>query len=144
MERIHAEGMRFYAEDGREVLFNGTNVVCKKKELGYTWPDLEPVFRRFKEQGFNLLRYGIFWDGVEPEPGVYDDEYLGRVKENIRLAEKYGLYVFLDMHQDLFSVKWIDGAPLWATLDDGLPHPEGCTMWYEERYASYHIVQPSG
>lgn len=60
---------------------------------------------------------------MEPQPGVYDDAYLGRVKEVVEQAEKYGIYVFLDMHQDLYSVKFIDGAPVWATLDEGLPHP---------------------
>src|SRR5690625_7014008 len=29
------------------------------------------------------------------------------------------------MHQDLFSVKYGDGAPEWATLDEDLPHVTG-------------------
>ena len=124
------KGERFVYHDGREVLFNGINMVCKDPGQGYLFPDPEPVFRRFREQGFNLIRLGIFWDGVEPQPGVYDKAYLARVRDVVELAWSYGLHTMLDMHQDLFSIKWEDGAPLWATLDEGKPHPENFTMWY--------------
>ena len=138
---ILIKGMRFADEAGNEILFNGVNVVCKDPAQGYLFPDLEPAFRRFREQGFNLIRLGIFWDGVEPQPGVYDTAYLQRVKEVIALAWRYGLYTMLDMHQDLFSRKWEDGAPLWATLDDGLPHPENCTMWYDAYLQSEAVIR---
>lgn len=91
--------------------------------------------------GFNLLRFGIFWHGVEPRPGVYDETYLGRVKEIVNLAESCGIYIILDMHQDLFAQKYIDGAPDWACLDDGLPHPESCTIWYNAYLESDAIIR---
>ena len=131
----------FEDEKGNQILFNGINFVCKNKEAGYLFADPEPVFRRFHEQGFNLIRLGIFWDGVEPQPGVYDTEYLERVRDVAELAWKYGLYTMLDMHQDLFSCKWGDGAPLWATLDDGLPHPANCTMWYDAYLQSEAVIR---
>lgn len=91
--------------------------------------------------GFNLLRFGIFWHGFEPRPGVYDETYLGRVKEIVNLAESCGIYIILDMHQDLFAQKYIDGAPDWACLDDGLPHPESCTIWYNAYLESDAIIR---
>ena len=117
MEQILIKGMKFQTFDGKQVLFNGINVVCKDKKSGYLFPNLAKSFQSFHEMGFNLIRFGIFWDGVEPQPGVYDMEYLKKVKDTIQLAQKYGLYVMVDMHQDLFGQKFADGAPDWATLD---------------------------
>src|SRR5699024_9930062 len=37
-------------------------------------------------------------------------------------------YIFLDMHQDLYSSLYSDGAPEWATLTDDLPHVTG-DLW---------------
>lgn len=138
--KIRIENDRFIDENGNQILFNGVNLVCKDKEAGYLFPDTELVFRRFREQGFNLIRLGIFWDGVEPQPGIYDKEYLRKVRETVDLAWKYGLFTLLDMHQDLFSCKWGDGAPAWAALDEGAPHPENCTMWYEAYLQSDAVI----
>jgi len=139
--KVMIKGDHFVDEEGNQLLFNGINTVCKDPEHGYLFPDMEPVFKRFREQGFNLIRLGIFWDGVEPQPGVYDQAYLGRVKDMVELAWRYGLYTMLDMHQDLYSRKWSDGAPLWATLDEGLPHPDNCTMWYEAYLQSEAVIR---
>lgn len=141
MEQIYINDMDFQTADGKQVLFNGINVVCKNKEQGYFFPNLEKSFQAFRKMGFNLIRFGIFWDGVEPQPGKYDMEYLDQVKEAVLLAERYGLYVMVDMHQDLFARKFIDGAPDWATLDEGAYHPEGCTMWYEAYLQSDAIIK---
>jgi len=43
--------------------------------------------------------------------------------------------VLLDMHQDLYSVKFGDGAPAWATLDDGQPHA-AVSNWNDAYYVS--------
>lgn len=141
MKKIHIEGTRFLNEDGKQVLMNGLCFICREKEKGYLESDLDQKFRYYSRHGFNLVRLGIFWDGVEPQPGVYDDVYLGRVKEAVNKAESYGIYVFLDMHQDLYSVKFIDGAPIWATLDEGLPHPKECNIWYEAYVKSPAIMR---
>ncbi|MBO6157802.1 MAG: cellulase family glycosylhydrolase, partial [Firmicutes bacterium] len=95
----------------------------------------------FRHMGFNLIRFGIFWDGAEPEPGRIDREYLSRVKAYIQEAEKNGIYVMVDMHQDLFAQKYGDGAPDWACLDEGLPHPDNCRVWYEAYLSSEAIIR---
>ena len=104
MKKLHIEGMNFIDEDGKQVLMNGLCFICREKEKGYLEPGLGEKLRHYSKHGFNLIRLGIFWDGVEPEPGVFDDAYLGRVKEIVKQAEECGVYVFLDMHQDLYSV----------------------------------------
>lgn len=141
MKKLHIEGTRFLDEDGKQVLMNGLCFICREKEKGYLEPELDKKFQYYSRHGFNLIRLGIFWDGVEPQPGVYDDIYLERVKEAVNQAEKNGIYVFLDMHQDLYSVKFIDGAPVWATLDEGLPHPKECNIWYEAYVKSPAIMK---
>lgn len=119
MNKIAVSGGRFVDEHGRHVILHGINMVCKEKGLNYVGEWDEADFRRLKQWGFNLIRFGVIWDGVEPEPGVYDDRYLDKLLGQIRLAHRYGLYVFLDMHQDLYSLQYGDGAPPWATLSDG-------------------------
>lgn len=68
-------------------------------------------------------------------------EYLRKVKDIVNLAEENGIYILLDMHQDLFAQKFIDGAPDWACLDEGLPHPEHCKLWYEAYLQSDAIIR---
>lgn len=140
MERIKVSGDLFVNESGRQVLLQGINFVCKEKEMGYLWPEHERVFTWFAESGFNLVRLGIFWDAIEPRPGVYDDGYLEKISQVIKDAEKENLYVLVDMHQDLWSVLYGDGAPKWATLTDGAEHPTDCAMWFDAYLRSEAII----
>lgn len=140
MKQLRVQGTTFVDTEGNEVILNGICLICREPEKGYLEPGIEDILPRLARAGMNCIRLGIFWDGVEPQPGVYDDAYLDRVAEVVRLAGENGIYVFLDMHQDLFSRKFIDGAPEWATLDDGLPHPEGCNVWYEAYVQSPAVI----
>lgn len=128
MKKLKTNGMSFINEDGAHVILNGVNLVCKSKEKGYVEPCDEGLFTWFHEQGFNVIRLGLIWDGVEPEPGIYDDVYLSKIRQQIDWAERNGIYIFLDMHQDLYSSLYADGAPEWATLTDDLPHMSGA-LW---------------
>lgn len=142
MEKLHLQGTKFVNDSGRHVILHGENVLCREREPGHIYPELiSEGLPYFSRMGFNLIRYGIFWDAVEPEPGVYDMEYLGKVKDIVRAAEERGIYVMLDMHQDLFAQKFIDGAPDWACLDEGLPHPPDCTMWYNAYLQSEAVIR---
>lgn len=141
MKRLKVSGMHFVDEDGNHVLLNGLCFICRDRSKGYLEPDIESKLTYYAARGFNVIRLGIFWDGVEPAPGKYDDDYLNKVAKVVSHAEKLGIYVFLDMHQDLFSAKFIDGAPEWATLDDGLEHPEGLNIWYEAYVKSPAVIR---
>ncbi len=85
-------------------------------------------FKQMSDWGFNVIRLGIIWDGLEPEPGMYNDSMFLCLDERISWAKEYGLYVLLDMHQDLYSVQFSDGAPEWATITDDQPHYTGA-VW---------------
>ena len=61
-------------------------------------------FARIASWGFNVLRLLITWEAVEHEgPGIYDFEYLDYLRELCRKANKHGLSVFIDPHQDVWS-----------------------------------------
>lgn len=142
MEKLYLKGTRFVNASGKEVILHGENVLCRDASSGHFYPDFEEkAFPYFKRMGFNFLRFGIFWDAVEPEPGIIDLSYLDRVKHIVKKAEENDIYVLLDMHQDLFAKKFIDGAPDWACLDEGLPHPEHCDLWYEAYLSSEAIIR---
>lgn len=122
---LRVEGDRFVDSHGRQVILNGINYISKQPEENYMRSDDPELFRVFRDEGINVLRLGIIWDGLEPEPGQYNESYLKEIDKRIEWAAENDIYVFLDMHQDLFSVKYADGAPEWATLDEGLPHVTG-------------------
>ncbi len=120
---------RFVDGFGRQVIFNGINLGNKNPAQNYIGEyDNPEIFKNFKKWGFNVIRLGIIWAGLEPEPGKYNEDYFKAVDRQIALAEQNGLFVFLDMHQDLYSVLYSDGAPEWATLHEDKPHVKG-TIW---------------
>jgi endoglycosylceramidase len=133
---IFARNGRFYDADGRQVILHGINYVNKDPQQGYIFPEDESAFAAFRAWGFNCVRLGVIWDGLEPQPGEYNEIYLQRIQNQLDCAHANNLYVFLDMHQDLYSVLYSDGAPAWATLTDGHPHQIEGSVWDDAYYTS--------
>ncbi len=139
-EYVSINGQKFIDPYGRDLTLHGVNVVNKNPEtkyLGHVGPD---DFVKFKTWGFNVVRLAIIWDGLEHEPGVYNEEYLKGIDEMILWAADNDMYVFLDMHQDLYSVEFSDGAPAWATLDNGQAHQTG-SVWSDSYLISPAVQQ---
>jgi endoglycosylceramidase len=133
---ITTRNSRFYDPEGRQVILHGINYVNKDPQAGYLFPDDDgATFADFRRWGFNCLRLGVIWDGLEPQPGVYNEAYLQGIQRQLDWAHEHGLYVFIDMHQDLYSVLYSDGAPAWATLHEGQPHVSG-EVWSDAYFAS--------
>jgi endoglycosylceramidase len=128
-----------YDQQGRLIILRGVNY----NVLGDYWQGNTtiPAQATYNEEqlklmasyGFNCIRLIFSWSKLEPKPGQYNQEYIQSINKVIQDAEKYGIYIFLDMHQDafgkyIFSTKedacpnpqkgW-DGAPDWATITDG-------------------------
>ncbi len=125
---IQTENTRFIDPAGREVLLYGVNVICKDPRKNYPEQVKQEELQNLASYGFNVIRLGIIWSGIEPEPGLYDEKYLLQIDLLVDWATEAGLFVLLDMHQDLYGQKFSDGAPDWATLDMGLPHLSG-SVW---------------
>lgn len=130
---------KFVDENGNELMFHGINLVCKSQAKGFLSFYEESHFKDIKESGFNCIRLGIIWAGIEPKPNVINYDYLNKVAQQIKWAEKYGLYVILDMHQDLYSQVYADGAPKWATLTDGHKHTK-TALWSDAYHDSKAVI----
>lgn len=133
--KLSVDGTRFLDSFGRQVILSGINKVNKDQKKNYTDNDSLASFEQLSKYGFNCIRLGVIWDGVEPVPGKYDEDYLDKVEERVKWAAQNGIYVLLDMHQDLYSVSFSDGAPVWATLTDNQPHVTG-EIWSDAYFMS--------
>jgi endoglycosylceramidase len=105
---------------GRVVTLHGANMVNKLAASGYA-PDGvgfgKDDARFLAANGFFVIRLGIIWKGLEPQPGVYDDAYLSRIMRTYKVLHKQGIAVLLDFHQDMYNERFQgEGAPDWAIL----------------------------
>ncbi len=136
-KNIKVSGNKLVSADGTEFIPRGINMVCKDKERGFIGDYKPEDFKFLKEKGFNLIRLGLIWDGAEPEPGVYSEEYFKGIDRIIGMAAAEDIPVFLDMHQDLYGVVFEDGAPAWATITDGAEHIR------TELWSDSYLVSPA-
>jgi len=106
---------------GRAVIPHGVNVVYKREPY-YPPPSAfdESDVEQISGWGFNFVRLGAIWAGVEPERGEFDQTYLDRIRDLVALFADYDIQVLVDYHQNLYShVLGGDGAPEWAVYTDG-------------------------
>lgn len=109
---------------GRVVLLHGVNMVYKRPPYtpaaaGFDGPDADFL----AANGFNTVRLGLIYAGVEPAPGVYDESYLDQIAATEALLAQRGIFSQLDFHQDLYNERFQgEGWPDWAVEDDGLPN----------------------
>src|SRR5699024_6050648 len=50
--------------------------------------------------GFNLVRLGVEFDGLMPEEGQIDHDYIDRIVSVVDVLAERGIYTLLDNHQD--------------------------------------------
>ncbi len=112
--------------DGQVVMWHGLNQVYKVAPYEPSaggFSDDDAAF--LAANGFNAVRLGVIWAGVEPEPGVIDYGYLASLQQTVQMLANHNIVAILDMHQDLYSGSLGgDGAPDWAVLTGGLPNVE--------------------
>jgi endoglycosylceramidase len=108
---------------GRVVVLHGVNMVSKRRPYLAVATGFDADDARFlRREGFNTVRLGLIYAGVEPLPGAYDDAYLARVKRTFRQLARQRIFAMLDFHQDLYNERFEgEGWPDWAVQDDGLP-----------------------
>jgi len=109
--------------DGRVVNLHGINMVYKRPPYApdaIGFGDDDAAF--LASEGFNAVRVGLIYKAVEPEPGVYDDAYLDRIRATVDVLAAHGIVALLDFHQDMYNERFQgEGWPDWAVMDDGLP-----------------------
>jgi len=109
---------------GRQLILHGLNTsgTAKYDPQRLPWIVESDVEREATVFGFNFVRFLIFWDAIEPQFNVFSDDYLDKVEERVNWYTTRGMYVMLDMHQDIYSIVFGgDGAPEWAVHTDGNP-----------------------
>ncbi len=137
---IHIEGPWFKDEHGRTLILRGVNLGGSSKVpfrpngathiregfydhrnvsfVGRPFPleEADEHFSRLRAWGFTFLRFLVTWEAVEHAgPGVYDEEYLDYLYAVVRKAGEYGIQLFIDPHQDVWSrMSGGDGAPGWT------------------------------
>jgi len=78
--------------------------------------EAESHFERLNRAGMTFLRLVVTWEALEHSgQGLYDEEFLAYLRKILLIAEKWGISVFMDPHQDVWS-RWTggDGAPAWT------------------------------
>jgi endoglycosylceramidase len=109
--------------DGQVVILHGLNMVAKR-------PPYEPAAVGFGAAaastlagyGFDVVRLGVIYSAVEPEPGVISHAYVRAIAGTVAVLARKGVYSLLDFHQDQMSTGFGgEGFPSWSVDTGGLP-----------------------
>jgi hypothetical protein len=137
---MHTDGTWFKDEQGRTLLLRGVNLGGSSKVpftpdgathrlegffdhrrvsfVGRPFPldEAEEHYARLKAWGLTFIRFLTTWEAVEHAgPGQYDEDYLDYLYAVVKKAADFGLEVFIDPHQDVWSrFTGGDGAPGWT------------------------------
>eukprot|EP00931_Biecheleriopsis_adriatica_P046583 TRINITY_DN26773_c0_g2_i1.p1 TRINITY_DN26773_c0_g2~~TRINITY_DN26773_c0_g2_i1.p1 ORF type:complete len:534 (-),score=75.58 TRINITY_DN26773_c0_g2_i1:86-1687(-) len=101
---------RFIDSHGRTRIFHGVNVVYKQypwypSASSYNAYDslVEDDMEKLADCGFNVVRLGVMWPGVESAPGTINETYLHEISRLTLELARHGVYTLVDLHQDLLS-----------------------------------------
>ncbi len=137
---MYIDGNRFKDEFGRTLTLRGVNLGGSTKVpfspngatyikegffdhrnlsfVGRPFPiqEADEHFARLKAWGLTCIRFLVTWEAIEHAgPGLYDRDYLEYVQAVVEKAAEYGIQMFIDPHQDVWSrFSGGDGAPGWT------------------------------
>jgi len=140
MKTIKTKDNWFIDKDGRKVFLKGVNLGGSSKvptrpdgatyqnegffdhrnvsfvNRPFSLDEADEHFSRLKKWGFNFLRFIVTWEAIEHAgPDIYDQDYLAYVTKIVKRAGDFGLTLFIDPHQDVWSrFTGGDGAPGWT------------------------------
>ncbi|GFF45543.1 endoglycoceramidase [Aspergillus lentulus] len=129
ISQVNQDTHQIVDEFGRTRFFHGTNVVMKEPPW-YRPLEWAPGVSSFGEQdvqnlhdlGLNIVRLGHSWAGAEPVRGQYNQTFLEIMKKQTKMAEDHGLYVLVDVHQDVLARQLCGhGVPDWFVKKDWVP-----------------------
>ena len=148
---ISAPGGPFLHDaDGRVVIMHGVNLVYKVPPYEIVTSGkgtnvlTDAEVKSMAADGFDVVRLGILWEGLEPGtapmddpaictpgkprptgPGQFNlrifDSYMSKLTKTISLLARYGIYSLIDMHQDSMNQVFAgEGFPDWSVCTDGI------------------------
>jgi endoglycosylceramidase len=150
-------GPYLYDDQGRVVFFHGVDAVYKLPPFelyddpGKPWNFSAADASLMARLGFNVVRLGMTWRGLEPgtapanDPAICDrgtptnphqlnravlDRYIARLRSTVALLGRFHIYTILDMHQDVYNEMFDgEGAPNWAVCTNGVPSVDPPGRW---------------
>jgi endoglycosylceramidase len=136
---LSSEGRWLTDATGRVVTLHGVNEVEKAAPYYPAAAGFDADDARFlAEHGFTVVRLGVVMQGVMPEPGRVDHDYIEALAGSVRALAREHIFVLLDFHQDGFSPKYNgNGLPDWMAIDDGLLNPPDAV------FPLYYIQNPA-
>lgn len=100
----------FVDEYGRQRIFRGVNGVYKVAPwhpvlIGFDANNTlsSEDAKLLNNWGFNAVRLGVMWPGLEPDQGKYDSKYLDAIETIVDNLSRQGIFTLLDFHQDLWA-----------------------------------------
>jgi endoglycosylceramidase len=137
---FRVEGGAIATGDGEVVFLRGINLSQESKDEPFLYPlELEDAGRMLAH-GFNTVRFLTVWEAVMPRgPHAIDDRYLEDVVAQVWALESMGLFVVMDMHQDLWGPPFGDGAPEWACPEEVRAGYEPQSPWWRN-YSSPQVT----
>ena len=136
LSKIKLNGHQFVDNYGRVKLFHGANYVNKEFPWYPEGLTNQTELDNLKLWGFNAVRLGVMWTGLLPDINTVNTTYLNIILEIIDKLSQRGIYVIIDMHQDMMSTKFAayDGVPRW--LVDMMPN---ATFQYPWPFKNFYI-----
>ena len=118
---------------------------------GRPWNFSTPDASLMARLGFNVVRLGMTWSGLEPgrapanDPAICDrgkpgnpgqfsqsvlKRYIAHLQTTVNLLARFHIYTILDMHQDVYNEMFEgEGEPNWAVCTDGVPSVDPPGRW---------------
>lgn len=137
LSKIKIKNNWFVDQDDRVVLFHGINSVEKKfpwvPDYGHLNLKNKTQLSYLKKWGFNVVRLGFMWSGLFPQKDKLNQTYVNEMQDIIKSLESHGIYVIIDLHQDMMSSKFYayDGVPIW--LVEEMPDAKHLYPWPYKR-----------
>ncbi|ORX56199.1 putative cellulase [Hesseltinella vesiculosa] len=119
INKVDQSSNQIVDEFGRVRFFHGTNVVMKEspwyRPSGFSPGNsfgLQDV-QNLRDLGVNSIRLGHH-ASAEPVRGQYNMTFMDIMKQQTKMAEDHGIYVLVDVHQDLLAGQFCGhGVPPW-------------------------------
>ena len=136
---LSSDGRWLTDATGRVVTLHGVNEVEKAAPYFPAAAGFDADDARFlADHGFTVVRLGVVFEGLMPEPGHIDQGYVEALAGTVRQLAREHVFVLLDFHQDGFSPKYNgNGLPDWMAIDDGLPNPPDAV------FPLYYVQNPA-
>ncbi|MDR0267483.1 beta-galactosidase trimerization domain-containing protein [Paenibacillus sp.] len=85
----------------------------------WDFDEIEADLRKMSEEGYQIVRFFIFWRDFEPEEGRFEPASFARLRQFVETADRYGLLCIpailtIWMNGQLFDLPWRMGRSLWT------------------------------